>query len=103
MKNTNYIHQIAQQIRTKVHPNEAIVIDKMTDLYYAYAVLALSKGSAVTDEDIHNAWAAWSAEHNPKHESLKPFSDLSAEVQSYDSKYTAAVHEVADSLNQTNS
>lgn len=98
MSNENYIHEIAQRIRTKVHPNEAIVKDKMTDLYYAYAVLALAKGKAVTDEDIHNAWAAWSAEHNPKNESIVPFADLSPEIQAYDSKYAAAVHEVAEML-----
>ncbi len=100
MNDKNYIENIAQQIRIKVHPNEAIVKDKMSDLYYAYAVLALAKGKSVTDEDIHNAWAAWSAEHNPKNQSLVPFSDLSAEIQSYDSKYTAAVHEVAESIEQ---
>ncbi len=64
-------------------------------LYRLYAVLALAKGAAVTNEDVHNAWSAWACEDNDTHRSLIPFYELEPRVQQLDEPYTKAIHRVA--------
>lgn len=67
-------------------------------LFRLYAVLALAKGEQVTLEDIHNAWSAWMLSQNPTHESLKPFTDLTPDIQEEDQPYVDAVRRVAARL-----
>ena len=64
-------------------------------LYRLYAVLALAKGAAVTNEDVHNAWSAWASEDKSTHPSLIPFDELEPRVQKLDEPYTKAIHKVA--------
>lgn len=53
MKDT-YIHKIGEEIRLAA--GSSAPNDKQFDeLFNIYAVLALSKGKKVTDEDVHDA------------------------------------------------
>ena len=67
-------------------------------LYRIYAVLCLTLGLTVTNQDVHDAWAAWCAGERPNHKSLVPFEDLSPEVQRLDSKYRTAIYDVSVEL-----
>lgn len=64
------------------------------ELLRLYALLALVKGAAVTDEDVHHAWSAWTAARRPDHRSLVPFGDLAPEVQALDTRYAEAIRAV---------
>lgn len=56
-----------------------------------YALLVLTVGKECTNENIHDAWSIWQNRTQPEHRSLKPFSELSLDVQELDSKYRDAV------------
>lgn len=92
-KHTSYIEEIAIAIHGAAEP----LVEPTEDLplYCIYAVLLLAKGAAVTDEDVHNAYAAWASEHLPNLRSLVPFGALPEYVQQLDRPYTAAIHTVA--------
>jgi hypothetical protein len=64
-------------------------------LYRLYAVLVLAKGTAVTAEDVHNAWVAWASEHQPASPYLVPYGELPGPLQDLDGPYLAAIHAVA--------
>lgn len=68
------------------------------ELFDTYAVIALSKGPEVTDEDIHDAWLAWKTKFNPQDGNIIPFEMLSPKVQDMDSKYTNTIRSVASTL-----
>jgi hypothetical protein len=93
----NYIEEIASRIRSKVDPSK-LPKDGMDQLFASYALLALSKGTAVSNEDVHDAWSAWATEYDPDSSSLKPFDELEPAVQDEDRVYRDAIREVADSL-----
>ncbi len=66
-------------------------------LYRMYALLALSAIDAddIGMEDIHNAWSIWCASFlTTEHRSLKPFKELSPEVQELDGLYLRATQYV---------
>ncbi len=65
------------------------------DLLRLYALLALVRGKAVTNQDVHDAWSVWTAARRPDHQSLVPFHQLAAEVQELDSKYRDAIRAVS--------
>ena len=90
----NYIERLARQIRDEVDPNK-LPDAETASLFRLYAVLALAKGVAVTREDVHDAWSAWMSGTDPDHESLKPYHDLTADVQMQDQPYVEAIHAVA--------
>lgn len=60
-----------------------------------YALLVLVRGTAVTLEDVHDAWSVWQRPTRPDHPSLIPFAELSLEKQELDRKYAEAIAEVA--------
>lgn len=91
---SNYIDETAREIYWINDPDE-IPSDEDMALYRIYAVLAFAKGETTTDEDVHDAWAAWRAETKPDHHSLIPFEQLSSDVQRLDDPYVEAIHEVA--------
>jgi hypothetical protein len=63
-----------------------------------YTLLVFTKGEGCTLEDIHDAWSIWCNVEDPKHRSLKPFDELTLEVQLLDEKYCDAVRKVAAKL-----
>jgi hypothetical protein len=93
----NYIDKIAEAIRCEVSPDK-LPDEEAVSLFRLYAVLALAKGTSVTLQDVHNAWAAWMIERDPEHESIKPFSELSSGVKKEDEPYLNAIRAVADRL-----
>lgn len=93
----NYLDRIADAIRWEVSPDK-LPDENTIPLFRLYAVLALAKGVDVTLEDVHNAWSAWMLEHDPDHESIKPFSELGPEVQQEDAPYAKAIWAVAARL-----
>lgn len=90
----NYIDDLACKIYILSEGRPVAVDDDLT-LYRIYAVLALAKGEDTTAEDVHNAWAAWTAGNRPRHRSLVPFSELSPEVQALDEPYVQAIRRAA--------
>ena len=89
-----YLEDIAREIRNTV-PDDALPDEDTTSLFLSYAVLLLAKGEAVTREDVHNAWVAWTLSKGEDHETLVPFSELSSETQSEDSPFVLAIRQVA--------
>ena len=64
-------------------------------LYRRYAALAAERGSATTDEDVHEAWSAWAREHDSAHPSLRSFAELSTAEQAKDRPFRDAIRRVA--------
>lgn len=94
MADKTYIRDLANQIRSKFSPSE--LPDKgLDELFNSYAVLALSKGTDVTNEDVHDAWSAWATKFDPDNKSLVPFSELPPETRKFDTPFTKAIREVA--------
>jgi len=94
MADETYIRDLANRIRSKFSQSE-LPEKGLDELFNAYAVLALSKGTAVTNEDVHDAWSAWATKFDPDNKSLVPFSELSSETQRFDTPFTKAIREVA--------
>lgn len=90
----NYIDELAHAIQQDAEDGEPMGEGEMP-LYRIYAVLALVKGEATTAEDVHDAWAAWTAGNRPWHKSLVPFSELPSEVQALDEPYVRAIRQAA--------
>lgn len=97
MNDDNYIREVALLIREKVDQSSLPDVG-LDDLFDSYAVLALAKGKEVTDEDVHNAWSAWATKYAPESESLVPFDQLSEDVRSQDTRFTNAIHDVAEAI-----
>lgn len=93
----NYLDKIAAEIQRTADPH-AMPPDEDLPLYRLYAVLLLAKGSAVTLEDVHNAWVAWASDHDPENRRILPFKELSLSVQHKDQAYVDAIHVVTAQL-----
>ena len=95
--NDNYISTVSNRIRSCFKSEE--IPDKGLELLFGmYAVLALTKGTSVTDSDVHDAWSLWATLYDPNSDSLVPFSELSSDIQSKDSKFTEAIVKIAEGL-----
>jgi hypothetical protein len=94
----NYLDKLAAEIQRTADP-ESHPPDEDLPLYRQYAVLLLAKGTAVTLEDVHNAWAAWASDYDANHRNLLPFKELSLSVQQKDRAYVDAIHIVAERMN----
>jgi hypothetical protein len=93
----NYIEAVAAKIRAQIDPSK--LPDKGLDqLFASYALLALSRGTRVTNEDVHDAWSAWATEFDPENDSLVPFDELSSETQAQDNIFREAIRAAAQSL-----
>lgn len=92
-----YIEEIATAIYQRVHPNDSLP-DEERGLYLIYAVLVLTIGKHVTRRHVHDAWSAWKATTDPKHDSIQPFEDLDADMQQEDQPFVHAIRDVADTL-----
>ncbi|HEY2194510.1 MAG TPA: hypothetical protein VGH76_19740 [Actinomycetospora sp.] len=71
------------------------------ELTKLYALLVLTRGADCTLEDVHDAWAVWTAAERPEHRSLIPFSDLAVDVQLLDVPYRDAIRAAATRLSAT--
>jgi len=88
----NYIDKLAAAIRSRVDP--AILPKTDVDqLFRIYAALALAKGSEVTAEDVHNAWAAGECDRKPHSPSIVPFDALRPDVQRMDEPFVEAIRQ----------
>lgn len=88
---SNYIDDLAADIGLEVP-------DCPIELLRLYALLALVKGTDVTLEDVHNAWATWISATDPHHRSAIPFEFLTAPVQQSDRPYMEAIRRVASDV-----
>lgn len=93
-----YLDDIAAKIRAELSPEDLPDEDDVEELLKLYALLAHTKGTAVTNEDIHDAWVLWMSARDPAHEALKPYRDLDPETRREDDPFTAAVRAVAARL-----
>lgn len=89
-----YMDQIAEAVYGELHDGRPLP-DGQRSLYLGYAVLVLVAGDAVDLEDVHNAWAAWAAGHEPGSRALRPFAELPPEVQARDAPFRDAIRRVA--------
>jgi hypothetical protein len=89
-----YIDRIAEAVYGELHAGRPLP-DVQRGLYLGYAVLVLVAGDAVDLEDVHNAWAAWAARHEPGSRALRPFAELPPEVQERDAPFRDAIRRVA--------
>jgi hypothetical protein len=89
-----YLDELAAEIRRQV-PADLLPSENTGTLFRIYALLALAKGTAVTAEDVHNAWSVWMHELNPGHRSIKPFKELDEATQASDEPYVNAIRAVA--------
>ena len=103
MREANYIDAVAADIFTRAHGGGVATGGPTGDipLYRIYAVLALTKGKETTASDVHDAWCAWMLAVHPDHQSLKPFGELTMEVQRMDDLYVDAIHAVAREMFQS--
>jgi hypothetical protein len=92
-----YLDKLAAQIRRHVPP-DVLPPGDLALLFRLYALLLLTKGTAVTAPDIHNAWAVWMQESDPGHPSIRPFDELDAETQAADGPFVAAVKAAAHQM-----
>jgi hypothetical protein len=97
MTDNSYIEDVAKQIRGKFNESD-LPTAGLDELFNAYALLALSKGTSVTNEDVHDAWSAWATKFEPDNDSLVPFDELSVSIQNTDTPFAIAIREVAANL-----
>lgn len=87
---TNYVQAVLDRLHASV--------ELESDLADLYALLALTKGTTTTLQDVHDAWSLWRNTTNPGHRSLVPFNELTDEVQEMDREYMDAIHKAARSV-----
>lgn len=90
----SYLDDDAELIRSCL-PDRDAVPDNADDLFLLYAVLMRAKGEETEASDVHDAWSAWMARTNPDHESIRPFEQLPASVQSEDTPFLVAIRAAA--------
>lgn len=84
----NYIKNAKDILRETFEENNLVVDEGLLDLY---TLLLLTKGLETTEKDVHEAWAIYTNQINPRHKSLIPFEGLTKEVQDLDAPYTEAI------------
>lgn len=92
----NYIDHIAREIAVRCTDEDTWENPDFRLLFRMYALLCLAKGMDTEVKDVHDAWSAWCAQVDPEHHSLKPFDDLTPEVQDLDRPYHEAIIRVAE-------
>lgn len=85
-----YLDDLAAAIAAELSPVEASAA-----LLRAYSVLVRVKGEDVSAADVHDAWAAWMADVDPRHPALRPFEELDEDKRRADLPFVAAVRAVA--------
>jgi hypothetical protein len=92
-----YLDSVARKIAAELAWDWQSMDERRRQLLRAYAVLARAKGVHVTEEDVHDAWAAWMASKDPEHPDLKPFAELTERKRRSDEPFTRAIRTVAHS------
>ncbi|GHI47576.1 DUF7701 domain-containing protein [Streptomyces albidoflavus] len=92
-----YLDPLADLIRSCL-PHGAEPPAHSDDLFRIYAVLLLAKGDQVTDEDVHNAWSAWTQSMDSSHEALIAFHKLDPKIRAFDAPYAEAIRTAARRL-----
>lgn len=92
-----YLDDLAATIRGYA-PANGSQTPGLDSLFRLYAVLALAKGEAVTAEDVHNAWVAWTQDSDTVHSEVRPFSELDHATQAEDDPYAEAIRLAAREL-----
>lgn len=87
----NYIQKIENLLEEELKMKGTIY----EGLLETYGLLVLVVGEDCTNKDIHDAWSIWQNKTQPEHRSLKPFEELTKEVQDLDEPYRQAVIKVA--------
>lgn len=72
------------------------------DLQQLYVLLVLTRGTATTLADVHDAWACARALTRPDHPDLVPFAQLTADVAEWDRPFMNAIHTAARQIEETN-
>lgn len=90
----NYLDELGSAIQQEVDPTD-LPSEDTASLFRLYAVLLLAKDEKVTVRDVHNVWSAWMSDRDPTHQSIKPFEELSSDVQQQDQPYADAIRAVA--------
>jgi hypothetical protein len=90
----SYLDDLAGKIEHEV-PADMLPQQDTKLLFRLYALLLLTKGTAVTAFDVHNAWALWMQETDPGHPALRPFAELDPATQASDEPFLAAIKAVA--------
>lgn len=90
----NYIQKVRDILKSKINVEE--------DLLDLYVLLVLINGKSVELSDVHDAWATWKNNIDPKHKSLIPFEELAPEVQELDREYAVAIRDTATLLAREN-
>lgn len=93
----NYIDIIARRIELSLKPADRPQKNAQ-QLYRLYALLAMSKGSATTLADVHNAWSIWMLEQEPCHPAIIKFSHLEETKQIEDKPFLEAIKSVSSSI-----
>jgi len=89
-----YIDELAEVLQQEISPD--LLPDEDTGLLMRlYALLALVKGTDVSNADVHDAWSLWMLTRDPDHRSLKPFAELDAETKASDTPFAEAIRSVA--------
>jgi len=94
-----YLDEIAAAIRAHI-PENRLPEGNADELLRIYAVLLRAKGKDVAQADVHDAWAAWMADHDPHHESLVPYAELPEDVGEQDRVFVAAIRAASDEAGQ---
>lgn len=81
----NYVETMTEAV------DEATGDELDEDLLRLYALLALVKGPAVSNADVHDAWSLWRSQARPHHESIVPFAQLDQATQDKDTPYRDAI------------
>lgn len=84
----NYVKNAKEVLRKTFEEKNLVVGDSLLDLY---TLLLLTKGLKTTNKDVHEAWAIYTNQINPRHKSLIPFDDLTKPVQDLDTPYSEAI------------
>jgi hypothetical protein len=95
----SYIDIVADDIHRQAPPERLPDEDDgLRALFRLYALLALTKGEAVTPRDVHDAWAVWMLDRDVAHEAIVPFDELPQNVQREDAPFVAAIRAAARQL-----
>jgi hypothetical protein len=90
-----YLDRLAAQIRDRVPAGTGVPPDA-DDLFRLYAVLLRAKGASVTDEDVHDAWVAWTTMRGgAEHPAVVPFDELPAGTRDADAPFAEAIRRAA--------